>query len=227
LALAHELSHPYSLACAQYRVGLYQQLLGQAQAALEQAEATIALAMDKGFTFFAAVGIALKGRALSLLGSGPEGLTCIRQGLTALQATGASPGAHWLVLQAEAHWRAGQIADGLEGLGEALAYMCATGEQNYAAELYRLKGEFMVSLSADNQSEAEVCFHQSLAIALQQQAKLLELRAAISLSRLWLQQGKCCEAYALLAPLYGWFTEGFDTADLREAKALLQELGGR
>jgi predicted ATPase len=111
-------------------------------------------------------------------------------------------------------------------LGEALAFMHTTGEQNYAAELYRLKGEFLLSLSADNQPVVETCFHQSLAIAHRQHAKLLELRAAISLTRLWQQQGKRIEAYELLAPIYGWFTEGFDTVDLQEAKALLQELEG-
>ena len=226
LTLAHELSHPYSLACARYRVGLYQQFLGQAHAAQEQAEATIALAMEKGFAFFVAVGIALKGRALSMQGYGPEGLAYIRQGLTALQATGATPGAHWLVLQAEACRQVGQTAEGFQMLAEALACMHTTGEQNYAAELYRLKGEFLLSLAPDNQPVAETCFHQSLAIAHRQHAKLLELRAAISLTRLWQQQGKRIEAYELLTPIYGWFTEGFDTVDLQEAKALLKELGG-
>jgi tetratricopeptide (TPR) repeat protein len=226
LTLAHELSHPYSIACARYRVGLYQQFLGQAQAAQEQAEATITLAMEKGFAFFAAVGLALKGRALSMQGDGPEGLAYIRQGLAALQATGATPGAHWLVLHAEACRQVGQTAEGIQMLGEALAFMHTTGEQNYAAELYRLKGEFLLSLSADNQPVVETCFHQSLAIAHRQHAKLLELRAAISLTRLWQQQGKRIEAYELLAPIYGWFTEGFDTVDLQEAKALLQELEG-
>jgi predicted ATPase len=226
LSLADELSHPYSLACARYRIGLYQQFLGQAQAAQEQAEATITLAMEKGFAFFVAVGLALKGRALSMPGYGSEGLAYIRQGLTALQATGATPGAHWLVLQAEAYWQDGQTAESLRMLAEALAFMHTTGEQNYAAELYRLKGELLLSLSADNQSVAETCFQQSLAIAHRQHAKLLELRAAISLSRLWQQQGKRIEVCALLAPIYGWFTEGFDTADLQEAKALLKEMGG-
>jgi predicted ATPase/DNA-binding winged helix-turn-helix (wHTH) protein len=227
LTLAHELSHPYSLACARYRVGFYQQFLGQAQAAQEQAEATITLATEKGFAFFVAVGLALKGRALAIQGYGPEGLAYIRQGLAALQATGATPGAHWLVLQAEAYCQVGQTVEGIQMLAEALAFMHTTGEQNYAAELYRLKGEFLLSLAADNQSVAETCFHQSLDIAHRQDAKLLELRAAISLSRLWQQQGKRIEACELLARIYGWFTEGFDTADLQEAKALLKELGGR
>jgi len=96
----------------------------------------------------------------------------------------------------------------------------------YEAELHRLKGELLLSLSSDNHAEAEGCFHQALTVARQQQAKSLELRAATSLSRLWQQQGKRDEARELLAPVYGWFTEGFDTADLQEARMLLEELAG-
>jgi len=100
-----------------------------------------------------------------------------------------------------------------------------TGERWPEAELHRLKGQLLLSLSADNHAEAEGCFHQALAIARRQQAKSLELRVAMSLSRLWQQQDKRAEAQQLLAEIYGWFTEGFDTPDLQEAKALLEELG--
>jgi predicted ATPase len=99
-----------------------------------------------------------------------------------------------------------------------------TGERFYEPELYRLQGELVLALAVDKQPEAEACFQQALTVARQQEAKLLELRAAMSLSRLWQQQGKRTDAYDLLAPIYGWFTEGFDTADLQEAKALLEEL---
>ena len=99
-----------------------------------------------------------------------------------------------------------------------------SGERNYEAELYRLKGELLLQQAVESGDEAETCFRQALDIAHQQQAKSLELRAAMSLSRLWQRQGKQAEARALLAPIYGWFTEGFDTADLQEAKALLDEL---
>jgi predicted ATPase len=94
------------------------------------------------------------------------------------------------------------------------------------AELYRLKGELLLQQAAPNAPQAETCFQQALDVARHQQAKSWELRAAMSLARLWQQQGKRAEAYELLAPIYGWFTEGFDTADLQEAKALLAELGG-
>ena len=98
-------------------------------------------------------------------------------------------------------------------------------EGNYEAELCRLKGELLLQQATGSDGEAETCFRQALDIARRQQAKSLELRAAVSLSRLWRYQGKRAEAYDLLAPIYSWFTEGFDTADLQEAKALLEELG--
>jgi predicted ATPase len=109
-------------------------------------------------------------------------------------------------------------------LAEALAAVEKTGEGFYEAELYRLKGELLLVHSTENHSEAETCFHQALDIARRQQAKSLELRATVSLSRRWQQQGKRDEARELLAPIYGWFTEGFDTADLQEAEALLAEV---
>ena len=109
-------------------------------------------------------------------------------------------------------------------LAEALAAVDNTGERLYEAELYRLKGELVLALSADNQVEATTCFQHALAVARRQQAKSLALRTATSLTRLWQQQGKRAEAYKLLAPIYAWFTEGFDTADLQEARALLVEL---
>jgi predicted ATPase len=109
-------------------------------------------------------------------------------------------------------------------LAEALALVNAGGERRHEAELYRLQGELLLALSADNTMEAEICFHQALEIARRQRAKSWELRAAMSLSRLWQQQGKRAKAHELLAPIYGWFTEGFDTADLQEAKALLEAL---
>ena len=109
-------------------------------------------------------------------------------------------------------------------LTEALALVDKTGERWYAPELHRLKGELLLQQSSDKQAEAETCFHHALDIARSQQAKSLELRAATSLARLWHQQGKRQEAHDLLAPVYGWFTEGFDTPDLQEAKELLEVL---
>ena len=109
-------------------------------------------------------------------------------------------------------------------LAEALAHVDTTGERFYAAEVYRLKGELLLRQATPDEAQAETCWHQALDIARHQQAKSWELRAALSRSRLWQQQGKRDEARDLLAPIYGWFTEGFDTADLQEAKALLEAL---
>ena len=118
----------------------------------------------------------------------------------------------------------GRTEEGLSALAEALAQVDKTGARLHEAELYRLKGELLLALSTDHDAEAEACFHHALGVARRQQAKALELRAVTSLSRLWQQQGKRQEAHQLLAELYGWFTEGFDTKDLQEAKTLLEEL---
>src|SRR5207253_11031937 len=115
-------------------------------------------------------------------------------------------------------------AEGRRGLADALAVVHTLGERWWEAELHRLKGELLLQQSPDHHAEAHACFQQALDVARDQQAKALELRAATSLARLWQQQGKRAEAYPLLAEVYGWFTEGFDTPDLQEAKALLDEL---
>jgi predicted ATPase len=117
-----------------------------------------------------------------------------------------------------------QAEEGLTVLDEALAVVAQTGERFWEVELHRLRGTVLLARSPEQQAEAEACFRQALAVSRRQEAKALELRAAVSLSRLWRQQGRQGETRALLAPIYGWFTEGFDTADLREAKVLLAEL---
>ena len=129
-----------------------------------------------------------------------------------------------LALLADVHGTIGEPEAGLTVLAEALTLAETTGERWYDPELYRLKGALLLQQSLDNQAEAEACFHHTLDIARNRQAKSLELRAATSLARLWQQRGKHQEAHDLLAPVYHWFTEGFDTADLQEAKALLEEL---
>ncbi len=140
---------------------------------------------------------------------------------------------YYLALLAEAYGKGGQAEEGLSALSEALAVVDKTGERYYEAELYRLKGELTLKSEvktsqnksqASLESEAEECFLKAIEIARRQQAKSWELRAVISLARLWQQQGKKAEARQMLAEIYGWFTEGFDTADLQEAKALLDEL---
>jgi predicted ATPase len=158
-------------------------------------------------------------------GQGEAGLAAMRQGLTAELATGATlyqP--YFLGLLAEAYGAGGHPDEGLHALAEALTVTDTTEARYYAAELYRLKGALLLRQAVPDAAQAEACFHQALAVARQQQAKSWELRAATSLARLWQSQGKPQDAYDVLAPVYGWFTEGFDTADLQEAKALLEEL---
>ena len=132
---------------------------------------------------------------------------------------------YFLILLNEAYAQVGQLEEGLTALNEAFTFVDKTGERAHESELHRLKGELLLSQSSDNQTEAETCFLTALSIARQQQAKSLELRAAISFARLWREQDKRQEARQLLGDVYNWFTEGFDTADLRDAKALLAKLG--
>jgi predicted ATPase len=145
----------------------------------------------------------------------------MRQGL-ALGLEGTR--AYHLTLLAGAYGRAGQITEALATLEEALVLVHKNAERLFEAEIYRLKGELLLKQATPSEPEAEGCFHQALDIAHRQEAKSLELGAATSLARLWQRQGKRAEAHALLAPVYGWFTEGFDTADLCDARALLEEL---
>jgi predicted ATPase len=125
---------------------------------------------------------------------------------------------------ADALGKGGWVEEGLAVLDEALAVVDNTGERFWEAELLRLKGALLFLRSTEHHAEAETYFHQALDVARRQEAKSLELRAAMSLARLWQRQGKQAAAHALLAPIYGWFTEGFDTHDLRAAQALLEEL---
>jgi predicted ATPase len=205
------------------------------QAVQARAEAALALATEQGFAVLLAQGTTLRGWALVEQGQREEGIARIGQGLTAYQATGTE--AHRppnLANLAEAYGKVGRVEEGLNALAEALAVVDRTEERYYEAELYRLKGQltlqkFQVSGSKSQvenspESEAEECFLKAIEIARKQQAKSLELRAVMSLSKLWQQQGKRDEARQMLAEIYNWFTEGFDTADLKEAKALLKEL---
>jgi predicted ATPase len=131
---------------------------------------------------------------------------------------------YWLVLLASAHGRCGQPQEGLATVTEALDAVVRSGERCWEAELHRLQGQLLLQKDAANQAEAEACFHRAIEFARAQKAKSWELRAATSLARLWRDQGKPEHAHELLALIYGWFTEGFDTADLKDAKELLDEL---
>ena len=168
----------------------------------------------------------MRGWALAMQGQWEEGIAQIQQGLVAQHATGAEIARpSFLALLAEAHAAAGQAEAGLGVLAEALALVDHTGERHWEAEVYRLKGELLLQQCVPDAPQAEACFQQALAVARRQQARSWELRTALSLSRLWQQQGKRAEVRELLTPIYSWFTEGFDTPDLQEARALLEDLG--
>lgn len=149
----------------------------------------------------------------------------MRQGVATWQSAGAQSGVpHGLSLIAEAFGNANQVEEGLRVITEALEHINRTRERIWEAELYRLRGDFLLKPVIKNEQEAETCFHQALKIARYQQAKFWELRATTSLARLWQSQGKREEARELLTPVYSWFTEGLDTADLKDAKSLLDAL---
>jgi predicted ATPase len=225
--LAQEVAHPLSQVLAQVWLACLHQFRQEAQAAHDWAAGSIALAAQQGFSaLYVAWAIVPQGWALTRQGQWAAGMAKLREGSEAALATGSElwrP--YFLALRAEAAGAAGQPEDGRRLLAEAQEVMARTDERFYEAELSRLTGVLHLAHSPAAQAEAEAQMHHALDVASRQEAKALELRAALSLSRLWQQQGKREAARALLAPIYGWFTEGLDTADLQEARALLEELG--
>jgi len=234
LTLAQELAHPPTLAFVHIFTATTHRFRQEIQVVQERAEAAITLSTDQGFPLWLAMGTILRGWALSEQGRSEEGIAQIRQGLATRSAMGVRLGEGlYLGWLAEAQAKAGQVEEGLTVLAEAIATVNETGNRFNEAELYRLKGELtMKSQEVQGakfkvqslEEEAEACFHKAIEIARRQGAKSLELRAVMSPARLWQKQGKKNEARQMLAEIYGWFTEGFDTADLKEAKALLEEL---
>ena len=227
LTLAQTLAHPYSMAVALNRAAFLGQFCQESHATRQWAEAAVAIAAEHGFPRHSALGTILRGWALVRQGQDHEGIAQIRQGLVAYQELGmAMEDPYFLGLLADAYASSGQIEPGLAALAEALARLPRGRGFFYEAELYRLRGELLLRQAAPDALQAEECFHQALALAHRQEAKSLDLRATMSLCRLWQQQGKSGEARQLLAEVYTRFTEGFDTADLREARALLTALTG-
>jgi predicted ATPase len=248
LTLAEEAAHPFSRAWVLFFAAVAQQLRGAGQAAQKQAEEAIALGTEHAFPYWLAKGTILHGWALTEQGRREEGITQIRRGLDAHRATGSELWrSYYFALLAEAYGKVGQVERGFSALAEALVMVERTGERFYEAELYRLKGQLTLQKGArgwglktsssspqvpsprsldprEVEQEVEGDFLKAIEIAHKQQAKSLELRATVSLARLWQQQGKHHAARTTLSKIYGWFTEGFDTKDLREAKALLNEL---
>ena len=219
LAYARELAHPYTLAYALSVACILHGRHRPGPEARAEAEALVALATEQGFPLPAAVGTVVGGWALADEGPAEEGIARMRRGLADYTATGAELWVpDFLALLAEAHGRAGRPAAGLDLLAEALDRVERTGGRWLEAELHRLRGELLLALPEPDPAEAEACFRRALAVAREQGARMWELRAATSLARLWRDQGRHAEARDLLAPVYGWFTEGFDTPDLQEAR---------
>ena len=238
LALATELDHPFSMAFALNFVAQLHQFRREAQATQRQAEAAISLCAEQGFDFYQAMGSCLRGWALFAQGQATEGIAQLRQGVAAWKATGAVVlMTYYLALLAEMLGQTGQTETGLAMLAEALTTVERSGERFWEAEIYRLKGELLLKgegegpalsalkgRNAERELSPEDCFHKAIDIARYQRGKSLELRATVSLCRLWQAQRKQEQARQMLAEIYNWFAEGFDMVDLKEAKALLEEL---
>jgi class 3 adenylate cyclase/predicted ATPase len=261
LASARGLSHPFSLAAAENFIGVLRQYRRETSAAKDKADSGIALCAEHGFSDFLAYATILRGWALAEEGRHQAGISQIEEGLTALHATGAElRRPYFLCLLAEACMETDRLDDGLSALTEALAIASENEDRNHEAEIYRVKGELLLSLHArlsgadhtgrafrneleslplavkemtpaiapgllePDIAEAESCFERAIEIARKQKAKSFELRATVSLTRLMASQGHRDEARTLLADIYNWFTEGFDTADLQDARSLLDEL---
>jgi predicted ATPase len=242
ITLAQQLSHPYSLCMALINTAMFQRYCRDGQTVQKHAEKVVAISTEHGFAEWLTFADIFRGWALAEQGQVQEGIAQLRRGLDAYRGPiGAESVVPWsLSLLAEAYGKGRHVEEGLDTLAEALGMMQRIGERVEEAEVYWVKGvltlqQFQVSGSKPQvanpqspipnpQTEAEACFLEAIAVAQRQQAKSWELRATTSLARLWQQQGKKAEARQMLAEVYGWFTEGFDTKDLQEAKALLDHL---
>jgi predicted ATPase len=226
VALAQALSDSHILAGAEYFLCNVLHFRREAPEVRERAESVILLSAERGLTLWSALGNAIRGWAVAKKGPAEEGIALIEQGLAAYRATGAQIGwSYQLCLLAEALIMADRLDDALRALVEAHAEANRHNEHNWDAEVQRLKGELLLRQDASNRWEAQSCFEFAIDTARKQGAKSLELRATTSLGLLLAKEDRREEARTLLADIYNWFTEGFDTADLKDAKAMLDELG--
>jgi predicted ATPase len=233
LDMAQQLVSPYHLVWGQHLGAVFYQLCRDVPRMRTLADAVVLGAARQGLQICHLTGLVLQGWDLVQGGQGESGIAQIQQGLSESRSRGIGAGLpRYYALLAVAYHHVGQIVAGLSTLTEAFSQQ--QSERADAAELLRLQGDLVLAQAGTQPSvrearrlrvEAERCFQQALDTARSQQAKMLELRAAVSLSRLWQQQGKGQEARQLLAEVYAWFTEGFGTIDLQEAKTLLRELG--
>jgi class 3 adenylate cyclase/predicted ATPase len=227
LALAKRVAHPFSLAQALFRAGDVHLQRGEVDRTRERAGELVGLAEQLGFPIYLGMGRFLRGFARVESGEGKAGLAEMGQATVELAGVGSGLGAPQGIFQFAAGLRkVGRHDDALGALGLGVKQAKQQGQHFYDAELHRLRAEILLDMDGNAVEEAEALFHHSLEIARRQEAKTFELRAATSLARLWQHQGKRDAARALLAPLYAWFTEGFDTRDLKNAQALLEQLEG-
>jgi predicted ATPase len=225
LTLAQVYEQPQTQALAHHLTAYLYHRLREPLVVLTHADAVLALATTQEWPLYVGLANHIRGWALAMQGQYEAGMAQMRQGLAGLLATGQALAQPFcLVRMAEAAGYAGRIDEGLHLLTEALAAFEVSGRRDMLTETYRLQGELLLRQVVPDTAQAIVCFQQALRLARQQQAKSWELRAAMSLARLWQQQGQRAAARALLADMYGWFTEGFDTADLQEAERLLAAL---
>ena len=223
IALARKIAHPFNLGFALQFAAWHHALRREWPMAAEHAEAIVALSAEQGFANELVWGDFHRGHALAEQGRTDEGIAQMRDALAAMLSSGHEidrPAN--LARLAAACGIAGRTDDALALLAEALALVEGRDERHWEAEIYRVKGELL--LESGGSFEAETCFCRAIKVARRQSAKSLELRATTSLARLLDKQGRKDEAQRMLSEIYGWFTEGFDTVDLKEAKALLEEL---
>ena len=217
--------HPYTLAQALVFACYVHQSRRDPERTMERAESALTVTGEQGFPVWAALMTMLRGWSLTELGDARGGLDELRRGLAAYRSTGAEVAETYLLsLLAEAEGTVGDSEQALATVDEALQLAGTTGVRCWEPELHRLKGQFQLQRERANARAAEDSFRKAIEVAREQEAKSWQLRAATSLARLWAEHGRRARARDLLAPVYGWFTEGFDTADLKEAKALLDEL---
>jgi predicted ATPase len=223
--LARDLGLEMSEAAARYLAAAVYRFCGDTHAVLEHTERVIAIATKREAPHWLASGTFLHGWALVNQGRTEEGIAEMQQGIAGWRAMGSDQLGQPSLVLADVYRQIGKASEGLQLVTAAVPELQCSGERWWEAELYRVEGELLLaSIETGMESEAEQCFHKALATARQQEAKSLELRASMSLCRLWQQQGKTEDAHELLTNIYGWFTEGFETGDLQEAKKLLAEL---
>jgi predicted ATPase len=229
---AREQPHPYVLATGLSLTASIHVFRGEIQTARERVEATIGLTQEQGFTFWSAAAVILKGWTQACAGATAEGIAVMRQGLATFRATGGRLGLpYYCALLADALARDGQVEEALAAVAEGLSVVANNGERFFEADLYRVKGELLQVKGASDSGarlelldQAEACFQEARGIARRISSKFLELRAVLSLARNYQKRDRKEEARRVLLETYAWFTEGFQTADLTQARALLQEL---